>query len=183
MARDIPNEGAANVAAPSFTLDDIARMVADLAGSMAAIRADVDAVKGQQKRTDAALPQFKPMARKLDRKSVLANLQRGQQATGADKVPVGSNGIKILPQLMDMVGHPQFEPGDLVRLDREVTRPGSEKAWGEIVGDADPVGEVRHLLYLTDNAEWKYHVRFPELSGERIDGYLQSELLPYQDAG
>lgn len=160
-------------------LSAIASMITDLAGSVRDLTARVE-------RTETRQPQFRPMRRddekkRPDMRARLAGMRPGERhdETGR-KLNVMANGMRVPDAVMSMMS-PQFRQGDMVQINPDAIRYGSETPWGVILEkvESDGIGEVLALQYLTDRGEWKYQVRVPDLTGNaRHDGFHESELLP-----
>lgn len=168
-------------------------LIQDLTAQVADLKRDVQTTK-------AMTPAYKPMERPDPHN---ANLRRAQvealghqQKGGADFtegtkegawIPVtsgigiaGVEGNRIPENMLPSLGR-RFQDGDMVRINPDVKREGSDRLWGDILStiDSDGVGVVTQVLDFRKCGMWKYKVRIPKLGNHGgMDGYYDRELLP-----
>lgn len=141
----------------------------------------------RQGEAERARPRFVPMERPApprDPREILASLKKGEEADGVrGQVPVGTNGLKI-DDIVARTFPQEYEPGDQVRINPDVTRPGNDRLWGDVLAEAAQrnhvadVGVVKKVCYLSKTGDWKYKVRFDGLTRRQGDGFFGSELEP-----
>ena len=126
---------AAKQAAPSpaAAAAGVEALIQGLATQMASLAAEVAALKG-------ATPRFVPQVgpeRPIRSDMLLASLDTPGERSGHRSIPMGPGGEEVTQ--WHMRAFPQrFVQGSLVRINRESTRYGSDKTWGEVLGDETP---------------------------------------------
>ena len=135
-------------------------------------------------------PQFTPIRREPTSRETLADtyappeqlmrrvmgqVQRdGDTRTGQQGRMDDPNYLKTIPPK----SRPVFRSGDIVRINPEALKWGSDRYWRDILGERPGVGEVLARQYMTKTYEPKYTVHIPGITGVRGDGFRESELLP-----
>lgn len=147
----------------------------------------VSALDTQVKEQRAHVPTFRPMDRPNQenpasiarrRAAATKGLVGGEERQGEIVLPIGVNGRRIEENLLPFFGT-QYESGQPVRINREATREGSARTWGEILDKAhvDGEGVILRPMWVGKLRIWKYRVRVPGLTRKTGDGFLAHELI------
>lgn len=179
---------------------DLKSLILDLHAKVDSQNAEIAALKERQKQQANALQKFQAMGAKSDYDAIFAGLQRGksfERDGDHARLIVGTDSF-ALSQRELAIDPPRFDTGDLVELNLDAVRAGSDKTWREIYESAcekqrgrrkrlpSKVGRVRHIQFRRDSGEYKYRCIFPGLTGlnpdkDRGDGFDEAELLPLGD--
>lgn len=125
-----PAPEASSPAAPD--LAQLAALLQDLTGKVAALTSQNSALQTQLAETRQATPKVmrrqaedphNTAARRANAGEVLAGLQKGTAASGAEQIPVTRDGQRIPTELLERFG-PKYQAGDAVRLRLDVVREG-----------------------------------------------------------
>jgi len=171
---------------------DLASLIQDMSAQIADLKREVQQAK-------AMTPAFKPMDRTDPHNAAQRRAQieaLGSQKKGDAEFSDGLQGPFIgvtsgfgfegvrgnrVPDAMIGSLNKRFDVGDMVRVNPEATREGSERTWGEILTkhNADGVGVVTAVSDFRKCGMWKYRVRLMKVGGFRgLDGFYDYELLP-----
>lgn len=172
------------------------------------LTAKIGAMETKLAQTSTAAPRMIPMGA-MDVPNigtVAANMSAGDERAGSRQLPISSRGLRLHDDVFRQFDQ-LYQPGQQVRINRDVIRDGASKPWGEIldklgtvncptkvgrttcrtpmmVGGACPrcgvAPTVQCIYYLDKQGEWKYGVRVPGLTQRQGKGqaFAQSELLP-----
>jgi hypothetical protein len=177
---------------------DLASLIQDMSTKLDAIQQENAELKAEVQRQKTMTPTYKPMdrsdphnaeARRQQIESLgvtrkgNAEMDDGQRAFVPVTSGFGFKGIKgnRVPDSMLSSLNKRFSEGDMVRINPEAKREGSDQTWGEILAkhDADGVGVVTRVLDFRKSGMWKYRVRTTRVGGFKgLDGFYDYELLP-----
>lgn len=182
--------GAVQETAPSSSSDDLAGLIAQaVAGAISPLQSQLQELESKVNAQSARMPSFKPMETPEDSRAMLGRLQKGEQRSGdRTRIPQGSDSHPLPDHIL--YGNPSpFEQGQMVRINPDATREGSERTWGEVLADPknrriqaenpDAIGTVLRVeRYSKYTHLWKYKVRIDGMTRPNGDGFTQDELLP-----
>lgn len=177
---------------------DIASLIQDFSSKLDAIQQENAELRSELQRQKTLVPTYKPMARpdphnaeaRREQIEALGATHKGEaEFTSGQRsfVPVtsgfGFEGVKGNRIPDAMLGHlnKRFSEGDMVRINPDATREGSNVTWGEILAkhNADGVGVVVRVSDFRKCGMWKYKIRTTRVGGYMgMDGFYDYELLP-----